>query len=66
MVLDDDAPGTNYGDNSGRVPNEMLSEIDKSVDDGDTSTGEMFIGNGTGLFPDGEGAWRVYRVGEDS
>lgn len=56
LVLDDDAPQTNFNDNSGRVPNEMLTEIDGYVDDGDTSTGEMFMGNGTGLFPDGEGA----------
>ena len=63
LILDDDAPGTDYSDNSGKIPVEVLAEIDKNVDDNDLDTGSFFLGNSS-PFAEGEGAWRVYRVGE--
>ena len=67
VILDDDAPGTNAGDNTGTIPHDILEKIDNNVDDGDLSSGNMFLGenaNTGGIFVAGEGAWRVYRAGE--
>lgn len=67
LVLDDDAPGTNYSDNSGTIPQKALQEIDNRVDDGDLDTGDMFLGDNKdtgGIFAPGEGAWRIFRIGE--
>lgn len=69
LVLDDDAPGTNWNDNTGMVPQKSLQDIDDKVDDGDLDGGEMFLGDNKdtgGVFAPGEGAWRIYRVGEDA
>ncbi len=64
VVLDDDEPMTNAGNNKGRVPEEDLKRIDEYVDNGDLADGAFFMGNGASIFPEGEGAWRVYRIGE--
>jgi prepilin-type N-terminal cleavage/methylation domain-containing protein len=45
ISLDDDAPGTSSSDNSGRIPEEGLLQIDKAIDDGNLSTGR-FTGGG--------------------
>lgn len=41
IILDDDAPGTDSGDNSGKIPSHVLEEIDEKLDDGDLSSGRM-------------------------
>ncbi len=62
LILDDDAPGTNASDNSGRVPLEFLQRINDTVDeDSDLNSGDFFRGDGS-PFASEEGAWRVYQV----
>lgn len=48
FFLDDDAPGTHYGDNSGIIPEEELIKIDEAIDDGNLATGNA-RGNGLGF-----------------
>lgn len=45
IVLDDDAPGTSSGDDSGIIPGNILILIDEALDDGNLSSGEV-RGNG--------------------
>lgn len=49
IVLDDDAPGTNWADNSGAIPVDALAAIDALLDDGNLATGNA-RGNGQGFF----------------
>ncbi len=65
LILDDDAPGTDANDNSGLVPIKYLKMIDKSIDDNNLNSGSFFLGN-SAPFASGEGAWRVYRIGEQN
>ncbi|MCR4263298.1 MAG: prepilin-type N-terminal cleavage/methylation domain-containing protein [Candidatus Roizmanbacteria bacterium] len=45
IVLDDDAPGTGFGDNSGIMPTSIMVLVDEIMDDGNLVTGEV-RGNG--------------------
>lgn len=64
IVLDDDRPNTNSGDNQGIIPTSALIGIDQIFDDGDLSSGN-FVGDGrdtmapggTSACPPGEGCW---------
>lgn len=63
IFLDDDAPGTSSSDNSGRIPEEGLLQIDKAIDDDNLATGR-FTGGGYTWIPGnvvvavvGEGAY---------
>ncbi|MEK7538950.1 MAG: prepilin-type N-terminal cleavage/methylation domain-containing protein [Patescibacteria group bacterium] len=52
--LNDDRPGMGGGDNGGRIPTNVLLEIDRILDDGDLSTGNarangLDFGGGTVL-----------------
>ena len=59
VLLDEDAPGTNEGDNTGPIPLTALKSIDRILDDGDLSTGEA-RGNGDGFSTaEGEIAYRL-------
>lgn len=41
FFLDDDAPGTDYNNNTGFIPTSALTAIDRALDDGDLSTGSV-------------------------
>jgi type II secretory pathway pseudopilin PulG len=41
FFLDEDAPGTDYNNNTGVIPTEALLAIDRALDDGDLSTGSI-------------------------
>lgn len=47
LFLDDDRPQTDWTDNGGRIPANVLLEIDKKLDDGNLATGDI-RGNGNG------------------
>ncbi len=47
--LDDDAAGTDANNNAGKIPNASMLEIDKKLDDGNLSTGEI-RGDGQGFL----------------
>lgn len=47
ILLDDDAAGTNYSDDTGVIPTSSLLEIDQKFDDGNLSTGNA-RGDGNG------------------
>lgn len=53
FVFDDDLPGTGAGNNEGKIPTEQLKEIDRILDDGDLTTGNV-IGGGYGSTATGE------------
>jgi general secretion pathway protein G len=58
LNLNDDRPGAGEGDNAGRVPAAALLAIDRIIDDGDLTTGNV-RGNGGGwLTVEGELVWR--------
>ncbi len=42
VVLNDDRPGTATNDNGGVIPNSALIKIDRAMDDGVLSTGQVF------------------------
>jgi len=48
FFLDEDAPGTNYSNNSGVIPTSALLKIDTMLDDGNLATGSV-RGNGLGF-----------------
>ncbi len=48
FFLDEDAPGTDYNDNSGVIPTSALIAIDRIVDDGNLATGDV-RGDGLGF-----------------
>jgi general secretion pathway protein G len=41
IIMNDDAPGTDYADNSGIIPTKAMQAIDSLLDDGDVSTGKL-------------------------
>ncbi len=59
IILDDDAPGTNFADNSGQIPDDAMQMLDDKIDDGNVHTGTLFVGDGTPPFATGEAAWLV-------
>ncbi|MDD5668719.1 MAG: prepilin-type N-terminal cleavage/methylation domain-containing protein [Candidatus Omnitrophica bacterium] len=48
VVYDDDRPGTNGGDNQGRIPRGSMTKIDGMIDDGNLGSGYV-QGDGLGL-----------------
>lgn len=58
IVLDDDRPQTDDGDNQGQIPLSALQAIDARLDDGDLSTGNV-RGNGAAFTAAGELAIKV-------
>ncbi len=42
IVLDDDAPGTGWADDSGYIPLASLVQMDEMLDDGDLATGTVY------------------------
>lgn len=47
VLLDDDAAGTNYGDDTGVIPTASLLDLDRKLDDGNLATGNA-RGDGNG------------------
>lgn len=58
VVLNDDRPGLGDSDNGGQIPRDVLLGIDKILDDGDLTTGNM---RGDGSLPTalGEGMIKI-------
>ena len=55
VIFDDDAPGTSSFDNSGRIPDSLLEEIDAILDDGNLTTGQVMGGlDGPSFTAEGE------------
>lgn len=50
LFLDDDRPKTDWEDNGGQIPENVLSKIDKELDDDNLNTGDI-RGNGGGWIP---------------
>ncbi len=54
IVLDDDQPGTGSSNNQGWISQTAMQEIDKRLDDGNLSTGNIRGNGGFSTAPNGE------------
>lgn len=57
IILDDDAPGTNSNDDSGKIPLDALTSLDEKIDDGVPTTGKFLTQGSTFLAPEGEAVY---------
>ncbi len=58
ILFDDDIYGTNWSNNQGMIPTDVLERIDLRLDDGDLTTG-IVRGDGYAIWPPGEFAYQV-------